>query len=165
METDLGTWEVHETPGHAPSHVVLHQPDTGLLISGDHVLGRVSPFFDYGHTPDPVGEFLASLDVVAELDTGLCLAGHGRPFRDVPAKAEANRRLVLEHLDRVREAFADGPLTPFELIAAIVGAENVNPANAAWGLQMAMAYADHLVAAGELAEVDGSDPRRFEPVA
>jgi len=58
VETDLGTWQVHETPGHAPSHVVLHQPERKLMISGDHLLGRTVLFFDHGHTPDPVGEFL-----------------------------------------------------------------------------------------------------------
>ena len=51
-------------PGHAPSHVVLFQPQRRLLISGDHLLGRVSLYFDYGWTPDPVAEFLASLDKV-----------------------------------------------------------------------------------------------------
>ena len=49
------TWQVIETPGHAPSHVCLHQPDRRLLISGDHLLGRVSLYFDLGYTPDPVG--------------------------------------------------------------------------------------------------------------
>src|SRR4051794_26879510 len=53
VETDLGAWRVHETPGHAPSHVVLHQPERRLLISGDHLLGRTVLFFDHGHTPDP----------------------------------------------------------------------------------------------------------------
>jgi len=164
VETDLGPWQVHETPGHAPSHVVLHQPDTGLLVSGDHVLGRVSPFFDYGHTPDPVREFLDSLGVVEGLETGLCLAGHGRPFRDVPAKAEANRRMVSEHLERVGAAFAAGPKPAFDVVADIVGAENLNPATAAWGLQMSLAYIDHLALAGELVEEEGSDPRRWAPV-
>jgi glyoxylase-like metal-dependent hydrolase (beta-lactamase superfamily II) len=160
VETDLGTWVVHETPGHAPSHVVFHQPDRGLLISGDHVLGRVSPFFDYGHTPDPVGEFLQSLDVVEELETSLCLAGHGRPFRDVPAKARANRDLVEGGLERVRHAFAAGPRTAFEVVGELLGPD-LKPANAAWGLQMSLAYIDHLAAAGELAEVEGKDPRRW----
>ena len=59
VETDLGAWQVHETPGHAPSHVVLHQPERKLMISGDHLLGRTVLFFDHGHSPDPVGEFLA----------------------------------------------------------------------------------------------------------
>ena len=53
VETDLGAWQVHETPGHAPSHVVLHQPESKLMISGDHLLGRTVLFFDYGHTPRP----------------------------------------------------------------------------------------------------------------
>jgi glyoxylase-like metal-dependent hydrolase (beta-lactamase superfamily II) len=164
IETDVGTWEVHETPGHAPSHVVLHEPQSGLLISGDHVLGRVSPFFDYGHSPDPVGEFLESLDTVSALDTGLCLAGHGRSFRDVPAKAEANRALILEQLERVRKAVVAEPRTAFEVVTEIVGAENLTPATAAWGLQMSLSYLDHLAAAGELAEVEGSDPRRWRAV-
>ena len=34
------------------------QRERRLLISGDHLLGRVSLYFDYGYTPDPVGEFL-----------------------------------------------------------------------------------------------------------
>jgi len=161
VETDLGSWRVYETPGHAPSHVVLHQPESGLLISGDHVLGRVSPFFDYGHTPDPVGEFMRSLDVVERLDTSLCLAGHGRPFRDVPAKAHANRELIEAHLESARVAFAEGPRTAFQIIGDIVGPEKVTPATAAYGLQMALAYLDHLVAAGELVELAGEDPRRW----
>ena len=71
------------TPGHAPSHVCLWQPERRLLISGDHLLGRVSPYYDYGYSPDPAGEFLASLDRVEALDARLCLSGHGRTFTDV----------------------------------------------------------------------------------
>ena len=56
VETDLGTWSVHHTPGHAPSHVCLFQAQRRLLVSGDHLLGRVSLFYDYGWTPDPAGE-------------------------------------------------------------------------------------------------------------
>ena len=68
VETDLGAWRVYETPGHAPSHVVLHQPERGLLLSGDHLLGRVSLYYDYGYTPDPAGEFLHSLDKAEKLE-------------------------------------------------------------------------------------------------
>jgi glyoxylase-like metal-dependent hydrolase (beta-lactamase superfamily II) len=166
VDTDLGAWQVHETPGHAPSHVVLHQPDSGMMISGDHLLGRISLFFDYGHTPDPVSEFIGGLDEVDRLErTGLCLSGHGRPFRDVPAKVAANRAELDAHLERVRAAFADGPHTAFELLAPIVGGpENLTPATGAWGLQLALAYIDHLVAAGELEEVEGSDPRLWQQV-
>jgi glyoxylase-like metal-dependent hydrolase (beta-lactamase superfamily II) len=62
----------------APSHVVLHQPERGLLLSGDHLLGRVSLYYDFGYSPDPAGEFLASLDRVDALDVQLILAGRLR---------------------------------------------------------------------------------------
>ncbi len=109
VETDLGRFDVYETPGHAPSHVCLYQPEQRLLISGDHLLGRISLFYDYGWTPDPAGEFLSSLDTVDALDARLCLSGHGRPFTDVHAHVEGNRALVAERLAAIRAALADGP--------------------------------------------------------
>ena len=158
VETDLGSWEVIETPGHAPSHVTLYQPERGLLISGDHLLGRISLFFDYGHTPDPVGEFLIGLDRVDALEyTTLCLAGHGRPFRDVKAKITGNREEVDVALERIRVGLADGPRTPYELVEAMIGADAA-PAMAPWGLQLSLAYLDHLALLGEVEKVEGSDP-------
>ncbi len=166
VATDLGDWQVYETPGHAPSHVVLHQPDRGLMISGDHLLGRVSVFFDYGHSPDPVSEFIGGLDTVEDLPTSLCLAGHGRPFRDVPAKVTANRAQLDQHLTSVRATIDSGPQTAFEVATELIGADNLNPATAAWALQLSLAYLDHLVLAGE-AEVEedsAADVRRWRSV-
>jgi glyoxylase-like metal-dependent hydrolase (beta-lactamase superfamily II) len=163
IETDVGTWQVHETPGHAPSHVVLHQPESGLMISGDHLLGRISLFFDYGHTPDPVGEFITSLDEVDRIEhTTLCLAGHGRPFRDIPAKVAANRAELDKQLNGARAGLERGPQTAFEIIGDIVGPENLSPATAAWGLQLARAYLDHLVVLGEAKQIEGEDPHRWQ---
>ena len=116
MQTDLGEWVAYETPGHAPSHVCLFQPERRLLISGDHLLGRISLYFDYGYSPDPVGEFLGSLEIVERLDARLCLAGHGRTFTDVHAHIRGNRALVGERLTRVHEALVGRELTAFELV-------------------------------------------------
>ena len=154
VPSDLGPWEVVETPGHAPSHVCLHQRERRLLISGDHLLGRVSLYFDEGHTPDPVGEFLASLDRVEELDARLVLSGHGRPFTDVEAHIAANRKLVGESLDRVRAALAAGSGTPFELTRRIHG-EALSEATATWLLALTRSYLTHLERRG--------DARRSEP--
>jgi hypothetical protein len=83
----------------------------------------------------------------------------------VPSKVAANRAELDAHLERVRGAFAAGPHTAFELLAPIVGGpENLTPATGAWGLQLALAYIDHLVAAGELEEVEDSDPRLWQTV-
>ena len=144
VDTDLGAWQVYETPGHAPSHVVLHQPERKLLLSGDHLIGRVSLYYDYGYTPDPAGEFLLSLDVVSELKVGLCLAGHGRPFRDVPALIAANRREVLAGIERVKRALEPGPLTAFQLVPAVLGTAELNDMLVSWGLAQALCYLRHL---------------------
>ena len=134
VETDLGSWQVYETPGHAPSHVVLHQPERGLLLSGDHLLGRVSLYYDFGYTPDPAGEFLSSLDVVDQLDVQLVLAGHGRPVRDARALTEANRRAVAERIERIRRALADGPRTAFDIVPEMLDVELPGPMMIGWGL-------------------------------
>jgi glyoxylase-like metal-dependent hydrolase (beta-lactamase superfamily II) len=162
IETDLGCWQVHETPGHAPSHVVLHQPERRLLLSGDHVLGRASLYFDYGYTPDPVGEYLSSLDKVRDLDVDLILAGHGRPVRDLPRLVGAHEELVEQALGRVRIALADGPRTPFEIVAEVLGITDVPPAAMSWGLSLTLCYLHHLQLGGEVACVDDSDPERWQ---
>jgi glyoxylase-like metal-dependent hydrolase (beta-lactamase superfamily II) len=160
VDTDLGAWQIYETPGHAPSHVVLHQPERDLLISGDHLLGRVSLFYDYGWTPDPAGEFLDSLEVVDALDARLCLAGHGRPFRDVRGHIEANRSTVAERVERVRSALREEPRTPFEIVPTLMGEEELTPMMVNWGLQETLAYLLHLELRGEVEKV-GSDPQRY----
>jgi glyoxylase-like metal-dependent hydrolase (beta-lactamase superfamily II) len=161
VETDLGIWQVVETPGHAPSHVVLHQPERRLLISGDHLLGRTVLFFDYGHSPDPVGEFCASLGRVEPLAVDLVLPGHGRTFRDPEVKIAESRRQVNELLGKVREALGKGERTAFEIVEDIVGPEMVRSPASAWVLQIVLSCLDHLAIGGEVEGLDGSDPQRW----
>jgi glyoxylase-like metal-dependent hydrolase (beta-lactamase superfamily II) len=160
VDTDLGPWTVYETPGHAPSHVCLHQPGRRMLVSGDHLLGRVSLYFDYGWTPDPIGEFLSSLDLVDGLDARLCMAGHGRTFTDVRAHVEANRALVAQRLERVRHAVAEhGPITAYDVVPLLHG-EPLSQLTAGWWLPETLAYLRHLEVLGVVVRVDG-DPERW----
>ena len=165
IETDLGVWTVHETPGHAPSHVCLFQRERRLLISGDHVLGRISPFYDYGWTPDPVGEFLHSLDVVDELDARLALSGHGRPFVDVHGHIEGNRQLVRERLAAATAALDGAARTALEIVPSVFG-EPLSEHNAGWRLQETLCYLRHLDVSGRIAAVDGAEgePARWKAV-
>ncbi len=159
IETDLGVWSVHETPGHAPSHVCLFQAQRRLLISGDHVLGRISLYYDYGWTPDPVGEFLGSLDRVDELDARLALSGHGKPFVDVHGHIEGNRRLVGERLRATLAALGDDARTAVQIAPEIYG-EPLRAGNAAWFLAQTLCYLRHLELAGRVrSEPDGAAER------
>ncbi len=156
IETDLGVWTVHETPGHAPSHVCLFQAERRLLISGDHVLGRISLYFDYGWTPDPIGEFLNSLDVTDELGARLALSGHGKPFIDVHGHIEANRELVRERLDSVVAAVQDAPRTAVEIAASVYG-EELSETNTGWRLQETLCYLHHLGLQGRVSRESEGD--------
>jgi glyoxylase-like metal-dependent hydrolase (beta-lactamase superfamily II) len=159
VETDLGRWDVYETPGHAPSHVVLHQPEHRLLLSGDHVLGRISLYFDHGWTQDPVGQFLDSLARVDALDVRLSLSGHGRPFTDLHGHVEGNRALVAERLDAVVAALGErGEATAFDLLRPVY-AERLMPATAGWLLTTTLCYLEHLERLGRVRRLDGEPTR------
>jgi glyoxylase-like metal-dependent hydrolase (beta-lactamase superfamily II) len=141
IETDLGLWTVHETPGHAPSHVCLFQPEHRLLISGDHLLGRISLYFE-------------------ALDARLCLPGHGRTFTDVHAHIEANRALVGERLQATLAVLsaADQPLTAFEILPRVHGSD-LTPPLAQWLLTEILAMLGHLEVAGQAVRTESSDRR------
>jgi glyoxylase-like metal-dependent hydrolase (beta-lactamase superfamily II) len=155
--TDLGPFVAYETPGHAPSHVCLFLAERRLLISGDHLLGRVSLYYDYGWTPDPVGEFLGSLDVVEALDARLCVAGHGRPFTDLSAHIAANRKLVDERVAAVAAALEGEPRTVAEIVPAVYG-EPLTERTASWWISETLCYLRHL-------EVEGAVRRESEAEA
>jgi len=159
IETDLGTWVAYETPGHAPSHVCLFQAERRLLISGDHVLGRISLFYDFGYSPDPVGEFLRSLDRVDPLGARLALSGHGKPFLDVHGHIEGNRRLVAERLEAVLGAVRGEAHTAVEIVPHVYD-EELNVRNANWFLAQTLCYLRHLERDGRVqGEPDGGVER------
>jgi glyoxylase-like metal-dependent hydrolase (beta-lactamase superfamily II) len=168
VETDLGPWQVHETPGHAASHVCLYQPEHRLLISGDHLLGRIVLWFDRGDTPDPVAEYLRSLDVVSTLRARLALSGHGKPFLDVPGHIEGSRRAVHAQLDA---ALASLNQDPAQSRTALEVAEHVNdgrPAgasNPAWRLPLTLCVLEHLERAGRVTRESDGEVERWRAVA
>jgi glyoxylase-like metal-dependent hydrolase (beta-lactamase superfamily II) len=149
--------------------VCLFQSERRLLISGDHLLGRIFPFFDFGYSPDPVGEFLRSLDVVEALDARLCLPGHGRTFTDVHAHIEGNRELVAEHLAKITavieagEAEAGEPPTAFEILPRVYGA-HLSPMTTQWLLTETLAMLRHLEVTGCARRLPG-EPERWTLVA
>jgi glyoxylase-like metal-dependent hydrolase (beta-lactamase superfamily II) len=159
IQSDLGEWVTYETPGHAPSHVCFFQPERRLMISGDHLLGRISLYFEYGYSPDPVGEFLGSLDRVQRLGPRLCLAGHGRTFSDVQAHIRGNRELVEERLGLVRAALAEGEPSAYEVVPHVYG-KALGAQNAQWLLSEVLAYLTHLEASGRARRIPG-EPERW----
>ena len=156
IPSDLGELQVIETPGHAPSHVCLHQPGRRLLFSGDHLLGRVSLYYDVGYTPDPAGEFLSSLERVSGLGARLCLSGHGKPVSAIPELIAANRAAVDGRLVAIRSELASGQRTAWELTSKLYEGMPEEP-RIGWFLPETLAYLTHLEKLGEVELVPGSE--------
>ena len=74
---------------------------------------------------------------------------------------EANRREVHERIERVRSAVENGgPKTPFEIVPALIGEDNLTPMMVNWGLSETLSYLRHLETLGEVEKVD-EDPERW----
>lgn len=49
-------FEVIHAPGHTAGHLLLHEPESGVLVTGDHLMGDAVPFTDtylLDEAPDP----------------------------------------------------------------------------------------------------------------
>ncbi|HWC79994.1 MAG TPA: MBL fold metallo-hydrolase [Pseudonocardiaceae bacterium] len=90
------------TPGHTPGHLCLQEPDARLLLTGDHVLPRITPNIGLqpGLTGDPLGKFIGSLDKVADYDDHDALPAHEYRFRGLRARAG---QLQAHHEERCQE--------------------------------------------------------------
>jgi glyoxylase-like metal-dependent hydrolase (beta-lactamase superfamily II) len=147
---EVAGWRVLELPGHADGHICLERD--GVLVAGDHVLGAITPTVGlYPESrPDPLGDYLDSLERTIELAPGLALPGHGDPIDDPAARA---RQIVQHHhrrLDVTAAALADGPRTGFEVSVALFG-EHLDAGDRRFALAEALAHLERLVREGRAA--------------
>jgi glyoxylase-like metal-dependent hydrolase (beta-lactamase superfamily II) len=109
------TIDAVHTPGHTPGHYVFADKVAGLLFAGDHVLPTITPSigFTVPPTPDPLGNFMASLTKVRSLPDLQILPAHG-PV--APSSHQRVDELLAFHdrrLDLSLAALAGGPATGF----------------------------------------------------
>src|SRR5450759_205316 len=98
---DLHGWDVVplHTPGHSPGHVCFLDRRGRLLLSGDHVLPRISPNISV-HTQqpaNPLADYLASLRAVRDLDVEEVLPAHEWRFTALATRVD---ELLAHHHDR-----------------------------------------------------------------
>jgi glyoxylase-like metal-dependent hydrolase (beta-lactamase superfamily II) len=119
---DLPGWSLRavHTPGHTPGHLCFAEERTGLFFSGDHVLPRITPNVSSSALgdPDPLRDFLASLERVGRQDPQEVLPAHEWRFRGLPERAA---QLIEHHEHRLAElltAVREHPhSTPWQLAA------------------------------------------------
>ncbi|MGH7820645.1 MAG: MBL fold metallo-hydrolase [Candidatus Binatia bacterium] len=132
-EIDVGERRVRVvwTPGHSPGHCVMLLPREKVVIVGDHLLPKITPHVGIASDApqDPLGDFIASLRKVGELDAETVLPAHGAIYHDhrkrVSQLIEFHEYRMQVMLDIVRgrprtayeialEAFDLTPSSPFQ---------------------------------------------------
>lgn len=94
-----------ETPGHTKGHMCLYETVKKILISGDHVLGDITPNISLFMVEEgnPLREYLQSLDKVDRLEIELVLPGHRKTITNCSARID---ELKQHHLARAAEVMA-----------------------------------------------------------
>jgi glyoxylase-like metal-dependent hydrolase (beta-lactamase superfamily II) len=95
-------YQVILTPGHSDGHICFHNAKRSLLISGDHLLpeitSNVSRWPQPDADPDPLDNFLYSINSIRRFPCELALPAHGKPFQNVE---ERIRQLEIHHKERL----------------------------------------------------------------
>jgi glyoxylase-like metal-dependent hydrolase (beta-lactamase superfamily II) len=146
-------WRVSIHDGHAPGHACLHDDLSRVMISGDQLLPTISSnisLYPSNEEGDPLGDYLASLDRLAELppDT-LVLPAHGRPFMTVHARIEALRKEHAGRLRQVRDACVE-PARTAKIAGALFRMDRLDALNRLLATTETLAHLRHLELQGQV---------------
>lgn len=111
-DRDLTVWA---TPGHTRGSVVFEDRARRLLVTGDHVLPRITPSTGLEYRPEafPLRSFLSSLAFVRTLPDADMLPAHGAAGGGVHQRAAELLQHHDERLDAVLDAVRAGSTTAF----------------------------------------------------
>jgi glyoxylase-like metal-dependent hydrolase (beta-lactamase superfamily II) len=93
------------TPGHTPGHVCFFDDDRNVLLTGDHILPRITPNISHAprETGDILGRYLESLRAVAGIAAEEVLPAHEYRFIGLAGRVEG---LLAHHGERLGEVLA-----------------------------------------------------------
>ncbi len=104
--------------GHAPGHVMFHEPEAKILIAGDTVGARLS-----WHSPTSggVSAYLDALEHAASLDIDVILPAHGPMLEDARPRIEALSDKLRRREDKILGWLKEAPRSFAELLALMTG--------------------------------------------
>jgi glyoxylase-like metal-dependent hydrolase (beta-lactamase superfamily II) len=154
--SELDGWQVLDLPGHADGHIGFLRD--GVLVGGDHLLARITPAVGlYPESrPDPLGDYLASLERTIELAPRIVYPGHGEPITN---PADRAREIVQHHhtrLDQVAAALASEPRSGFAVSLDVFGAE-LSPQQRRFAVAETLSHLERLVLDGRARREGSAD--------
>lgn len=111
------TLEAVHTPGHCADHLCLRVAETGVVLTGDHVLGQGTTIVDW---PDgDMGDYLDSLRRLAGLAPVALYPGHGPVVDEPAAVVDGYLRHREEREQQILAAIAAGDRSAAEIVARV----------------------------------------------
>lgn len=160
IEARRGTWRVVAAPGHSPAQVVLFEERTHSLLSADLVLGGRIPYLEYGFSPDPWTEQVASLARVRPLGIERLLPGHGPVTVDVERSLDWAENAIQAAPGRLLASIERQPRSAYEAMVDALGPDATFYQRHA-ALAGALSVLEHLVAHGAADADEHDGVRRY----
>ncbi len=106
-----------QTPGHTRGHMCLFEPQHKFLISGDHILGDITPnISSWDDLGNPLRDYLESLDKIYGMDIDLVLPGHRRIITDCRQRIDELKNHHRQRLEEVLQILESaGPGSAYQI--------------------------------------------------
>jgi glyoxylase-like metal-dependent hydrolase (beta-lactamase superfamily II) len=114
-------WRAVALPGHADGQIGLYGTRSGRLLAADGLLAAIAPNIGVaaGGRPDPLGDFLRSLERLRLLRPAIAHAGHGEPVTDVAARTLQLEEHHAARAEAHRQALRAGAGTAYDVTLAV----------------------------------------------
>jgi glyoxylase-like metal-dependent hydrolase (beta-lactamase superfamily II) len=157
------------TPGHTRGHLCFRDDAAGLLFAGDHVLPHITPSigFEPALASLPLGDYLQSLRLVAELPDTMLLPAHGPPSDSVHARVDELLAHHADRLDAAEAAIGQGASSAFETARILTWTrrerhlDDLDPFNQMLAVLETAAHLDLLVMQSRLRTVVSDDVTHY----
>lgn len=144
---DVDGWHVLELPGHADGHIALLRDD--VLIAGDCLLNPITPAVGLWpeSRPDPLGDYLRTLERIAELQPRLVLTGHGEPILDAEARCAKIAGHHRRRLDDTEALLGGEPQSGYDVSMRLFG-DWLEPMQRRFAVAETLSHLERLVREG-----------------
>ncbi len=145
IDFNIDNFEIVNVPGHSPGSIALYSKQDKSLLSGDHLLGKITPNISvYSSDHDYLGLYLNSLEKIKNLDVHTVFPGHGEPFKNY---RERINEIQVHHKKRIEKILnvLDSYKTVYQIASEIEWSksrhmETMNPMEQNFAIMETMAH-------------------------
>lgn len=143
-------------PGHSDGQLIFYAERDGLMLSGDHLLNKITPHIGVwpGSEPNPLARYLGSLSALAEYSVRLALPGHKTLIHDWRGRIGELLRHHDERLSAMHAA-VQGGATAYEVARRVFPFEHYTTHEMRFAVAETIAHLEFLTHSGVVRRIEG----------